>query len=289
MRTIKKSSTVSTSTPSIAPVAATPAPVPTPAVAPPAAAPPPPQPAPTPAPDPNAALAAAVTQAVALLATIDSALALADPTLTPQDKRRSSKLRKGGEKYVAQIGGLTQQYDLETPAMQVATMLMLLAKAGVLQPLADHLTSLTKVVNDTIFASQSQAWNMALQYYQLLKRYSVQNGNLQLALQPITDFLAYRHPLTKPPVGSPTKTQVKAMKKAQTAITTVAGGKLAGTNFLQPRKPAAIPSGQPAAAAGAPAASAAPTASASATAAPAASPAPAAPPATNGGGAATHS
>jgi hypothetical protein len=53
-----------------------------------------------------------------------------------------------------------------------------------------------------VFAAQSQAWDMALQYYAMLHRRAKSSGDLATSLQPITDFLAYRHRSTKAPPGS---------------------------------------------------------------------------------------
>jgi hypothetical protein len=205
-----------------------------------------PAPTPSPAPDPNAALVAAAQQAVATLVGAEATLGVGDAPLTSADKRRSTKLRKGGEKYVAQIGNLAKQYQLETPAMQVVTMLTLLGKATALQPVLDQLTIFLKHVSDSVFAAQSQAWDMALQYYAMLHRRAKTSGDLATSLQPIADFLAYRHPSTKAPPGSPTTRQVAAAKKAQKALTTVAAGSLATTNLLDPRKRPALPTRSPA-------------------------------------------
>jgi hypothetical protein len=66
-----------------------------------------------------------------------------------------------------------------------------------------------------------------MQYYALLQRRASTDAELAKALQPISQFFAYRHPSTKHPVGSPTKKQVRAAKKAQKTLDTVAGGRLA--------------------------------------------------------------
>jgi hypothetical protein len=207
-----------------------------------------------------------------------------DPSLAPKDRRRAAKLRKGGGPIVTQVGSLASQQQLESPALQVATMLMLLGKAGALQPLVNRLAAFVKHVSDVMFAAQSQAWAMAMQYYALLRRRAKTDGELARALEPVTQFLAYRHPSTRAPVGSPTKRQVHAAKKAQHALATVAGGKLAGTNLLNPRNHPAQPAptaGGSAAPSSTPSGSSAPSPS-QATAGNGAPPAGASP-ATNGG------
>jgi hypothetical protein len=193
--------------------------------------------------DDNAALAAAAQQAVATIDTIEAALG-ADPGLSPKDKIRAAKFRKGAGPMVSTIGDLAQQQQLESPAIPVALMLSLLARANAVAPLANRLAAFVALVNDIMFAAQSQAWGMALTYYALLQRYAKTDGTLATALEPVTEFLAYRHPSTKPTVGQPTQTQVRAATKAQKALATVAGGKLANVDLL---KPGATPAQAPAA------------------------------------------
>ena len=234
----------------------------------------------------NAVLAAAAQLAVTALVSAETTLGVGDASLTATDKRRSSKLRKGGEKYAVQIGSLAQKYQLETAAMQVATMLTLLGKAAALQPVVDQLTIFTKHVGDVVFAAQSQAWDMALQYYALLARRARTNGDLATSLQPIGDFLAYRHTSTKPPTGSPSKRQVNAAKKAQQQLETVAGGALANTNLVQHRASPVLPTLAPAAAATAPSPAPSPTPAPAGNGAP---PAGASSPTNGGAPPATHS
>jgi hypothetical protein len=203
--------------------------------------------APSPTPEAIAALAADVQQIVASIDTTEAGLG-ADPSLAPKDRRRAAKLRKGGDAIVAQLGALALQNQLESPALQVASMQALLAKADALKPLDNRLAAFARHVSDVIFASQSQAWGMAMQYYALLQRRSLIDAELAKALAPITQFLSYRHPSTKAPKGSPTKRQVAAAKKAQKALATVAAGSLATADLVQPRKRPALPARAPASA-----------------------------------------
>jgi hypothetical protein len=216
------------------PIASKPAHASTPqgAAAPSAVAPavdPAPSPAPSPTPDPNAALEAYVQQTVQALDALEQALG-ADPPLSPKDKLHAPKLRKGGAKTVSQIGSLATQNQLESAALPVAVMLGLLCKADALRPLAARLAAFTTHVADQIFAAQSSAWDMAMQYYALLQRRARAEAELAAALEPIAQFFAYRHPSKKAPVGSPTKRQRRAAAKAKRTLKTVAGGKLANTD-----------------------------------------------------------
>jgi hypothetical protein len=231
--------TKSSSNPSLAPAPAATPPSPSPV--------PSPSPSPSPAPDPNAALAAYVQQTVATLDTLEAGLG-ADPPLTPKDKRHAAKLRKGGDKAVAQIGNLATQNQLESPALQVAVMLALMGKAKALQPLADRVAAFVKHVTDVIFSAQSVSWGMAMQYYALLQRRAATDAELANQLDPVTQFFAYRHPSKKAPVGSPTKAQRKAVTKAKRTLTTIGIGRLAGAGATaaNPQPTAAAASAAPA-------------------------------------------
>ena len=222
-KTAKKSSTQSntTTTTPVAPVAPAQPAVP--------AAPPPT--------DPNAALAAVVQQAVAQLDAIEATLG-SDPPLTPTQKRHSLRMRKGGAQILAIIATLATQHDLESGAMQVAPMTAEAGKASALQPLANRLTPLVQLVNDLIFAAQSSAWETGMQFYALLHRRAVSDAQLASALQPVTQFFAYRHPTVKAP-GTPTKPQKKATKKA------VATLKAEAPQLLAPTPPAESPAAPP--------------------------------------------
>jgi hypothetical protein len=190
----------------------------------PAPNPPPPTP---PATDPNAALEQYVAQTVAELDSVEVGLG-ADPPLSPAQKRHAAKLRKGGDKIIAQIGNLAQQQQLESPALSASAMIATLGKAQALQPLADRLSAFDKHVNDVIFTAQSAAMVMGQQFYALLQRRSLTDAELARAMQPVTAFFAYRHPVVKPK-GTPTKPQTKATKKAVKALKKQAPGLLAGS------------------------------------------------------------
>jgi hypothetical protein len=186
----------STTTPAARPAAATPT-----------ASPPPAAPV-----DPNAALEQYVLQTVASLDTVEVGLG-DDPALTPAEKRHGAKLRKGGADIFAQIGNLATQQQVESTAVNASDMNAALGKAQALQPLLNRVTAFAKHIEDVIFLAQSEAVQTGLQLYALLQRRSAIDSELLTAMQPITSFFAYRHPLPKVP-GTPTKPQKKATAKA---------------------------------------------------------------------------
>jgi hypothetical protein len=157
-------------------------------------------------------LETAVTQAIGQLSAIEASLGTAPP-ITAADKRRSTKMRKGGEAIAATIGALAQQHQAELPSIQVAPMMVALAKVETLQPLVTSVTSFAQRLDDSVFSAQSAAWTIALELYATLQRMAATSGALASALAPVTDFMAYRHPTPREP-GQPTKPQQRALKKS---------------------------------------------------------------------------
>ena len=179
------------------------------AVAPPAASPPPATPV-TP-PDPNAALEQYVQQTVTELDTIEVGLGN-DPALTPAQKRHALKFRKGGDKIIGQIGNLAQQQQLDSAGLNVADMVATLGKAHALQPLSDRVAAFAKHIDDVIFKAESDSLAMGQQFYALLQRRALTDGELTTAMAPVVTYFA-RKPVPKA-VGALTTPQKKATAKA---------------------------------------------------------------------------
>ena len=155
-----------------------------------------PVPAATP-PTPNAALLAYVQQTVAALDTVEVGLG-ADPALTPALKRHVLKFRRGGDKIIGQIGNLAQQEQLDSPGLNVADMLSTLGKAQALQPLSDRVAAFAKHIDDVIFKSETDALAMGQQFYALLQRRALTDGELATAMVPVVTYFA-RKPKPKAP------------------------------------------------------------------------------------------
>jgi hypothetical protein len=125
--------------------------------------------------------------------------------------------------------------------MSVASMTAQAGAAAALQPLANRLAQLTQRVNDLVFAAQSGAWVSATKFYAILQREAPSDPSLAAALQPVTQFFAYRHPTMKAS-GTPTKPQKKATAKAQATLAKDAPELLASPT---PTTPAAVSPASP--------------------------------------------
>ena len=175
------------------------------------------------APDPNTALEQYVQQTVAQLDAVEVGLG-DDPPLTPALKRHALKFRKGGDKIIGQIGNLAQQQQLESPGLNVTDMLATLGKAQALQPLFDRVAAFAKHVDDVVFKAESDSLSMAQQFYALLQRRALTDGELATAMVPVVTFFA-RKPVPKA-AGALTKPQKKATKKAVETLQKNAPGML---------------------------------------------------------------
>ena len=204
-------------------------------------------------PDPNTALEQYVQQTVAQLDTVEVGLGN-DPALTPAQKRHALKFRKGGDKIIGQIGNLAQQQQLDSPGLNVADMLGTLGKAQALQPLFDRVAAFAKHVDDVVFKAGSDSLSMAQQFYALLQRRALTDGELATAMAPVVVFFA-RKPVPKA-AGALTKPQKKATTKAVNTLKKNApqmlqdGAAAAGTATAGQVAPAAAAVGAAAPAAG---------------------------------------
>ena len=114
------------------------------------------------------------------------------PALTLADVRRSTKLRKGGEKVIPILATLSEQAGLVVPSHPTDTMKQKMDLAEELVPIHKLMVVLTKHLSDALFLAQSQSWGAATVHYSVLRRLAQYNGDLTRALAPVTQFFAAR-------------------------------------------------------------------------------------------------
>ena len=127
---------------------------------------------------------------------LDSITSLAGPApaLTATDRKRTSKLRKGGEKVVPTLLALSNRIGLSVPAYPTATIQANLDKVKALSPVHEGVVSAEKHLGDAIFQAQSALWDGATVHYTMLKRLAKKNGDVANALAPVTEFFAKKQP-----------------------------------------------------------------------------------------------
>jgi hypothetical protein len=142
---------------------------------------------------------------------LEEALGPATRVMTPDYKRRALRIRKGAHLVTQTIATLARSYGLDSTALHSDQMLALVQKAGTLSAAEARITKLLKRVSDERYLASADAWDQALQFYALLQRRALSDGQLAQNLSSIEDFFAYRHGSVE--AKKPTKLQTRAKKK----------------------------------------------------------------------------
>ncbi len=116
------------------------------------------------------------------------------PALTSKDRKRSVKLRKGGEKVVPTLLALSDRIGLSIPSYPTSAMQADLDKLKELSPLHEGVVSVEKHLGDAIFQAQSRVWEAATVHYTVLQRLARKDGDIANALAPVTEFFAHKAP-----------------------------------------------------------------------------------------------
>ena len=196
---------------------------------------------------PDGSVVSLVPHITEFLDAIEPTLSAQGPALTGIQKRRALKARKGAERYLALLAPIAQQHGLDSESLSSTTLLTRLEDASTLQPVQTRLQNLSKRVSDELFSAQSDAWNMGLQFYAVLRRRAKVDGNVAQALEPVTKAFAYRHALVKADHPTKRETHVKGQLKKATKAAEKHGVTLepvsGGTSTAAPSAPSAAPSG----------------------------------------------
>jgi hypothetical protein len=124
---------------------------------------------------------------------VDQAIAAINPgtpAMTVTDRRRTVKVRKGGEKYIPLLVEIATTYGISPPDGSVDEMTTQLAVVQLLVPLLRRAQVLLKLLEDTNLGANSAMWGTATYIYGAAKHMARRDGNVALALQPIEEFFA---------------------------------------------------------------------------------------------------
>jgi hypothetical protein len=160
--------------------------------------------------NPSAALTQAAADLAACAAEIENVLG-PEAAAALLDKRRSVRMRKGGERVVGVIGGLVKIYGLDSKGLHSDTMVEAMSTASELAPIEATLTRLLARVSNARFQAHSTAYDTMLQFYALLQRRALNDGQVAESIAPIEEFFSYRHNAVL--ANKPTKAQTKANAK----------------------------------------------------------------------------
>jgi hypothetical protein len=161
-----------------------------------------------------AELTRAVSRAIQALDALQQELGITAPTLSSAMKRHTARYRKGGHKVISTIGSVASQQRVDFPGSPVSEMRDQLAIADAIDALATRVEKLKLYLDNFVFSARADAWQTAMQYYALLRRMARTNGEIAVALEPVTKFMSMHDPRGKRQVGEPTRPQVRAVKRA---------------------------------------------------------------------------
>jgi hypothetical protein len=116
------------------------------------------------------------------------------PALTPKDRARTSKLRKGAEKVIPTLLALSDRIGLSVPEHPTATIRANLDKVTTLAPIHESVVAAENHLGDSIFKARADVWEGATVHYTTLRRLARKNGEIRNSLAPVTEFFARKSP-----------------------------------------------------------------------------------------------
>lgn len=144
--------------------------------------------------------AAPTREATFSAANIDEAAKLVDqaiaainpggPAMTTTQRRRTVKIRKGGEKFIPILVEIATTYAITSPVHAVGEMTTQLELVQKLVPLLRRVQVLLKLLEDTDLTANSDMWGTATFVYSVAKHMAKRDGNIALALAPVEEFFS---------------------------------------------------------------------------------------------------
>jgi hypothetical protein len=133
-----------------------------------------------------------VAKWTSLLDGVSTMLGESATPMTTQQRRRSLKLRKGGEPMVGLLSGLGSQYNVQLPGVDPQALQTNILLAQRLQPLDTKLRAVAALVSDTVANAKTQSWQGTTALYTALVRASSRSPSLQTELKPAVDFFSVK-------------------------------------------------------------------------------------------------
>jgi hypothetical protein len=152
--------------------------------------------------------------------------------LSPAERRRVAKLRKGGKDLLPTLTGMAARHGVQITGLSAADLQPHLDLVTRLEPLGSALQSANTLVSDTTLNAKSVAWKGLSSIYTILSRVAVDNPALRDELTSATAF--FKEPRAK---GN-------AAKKA-VAQTAVAAPESTPESVPAVATPAAVPTSTP--------------------------------------------
>ncbi len=107
------------------------------------------------------------------------------PAMTAEDRRRMTKVRKGGEKYIPKLARAAVASGVTPSGYSIDEMTASAALVQKLEPLEETLSTLLKLVQDARFRASGATWTTATLVYAMLKPVAARDGKVATAIAPV--------------------------------------------------------------------------------------------------------
>jgi hypothetical protein len=142
------------------------------------------------------------------------------PAMTAEDRRRTIKVRKGGEKFIPKLARAAVASGVTPSGYSIDEMTASAALVQKLEPLEEKLSTLLKLVQDARIRASGATWMTATLVYSMLKPVAARDGKVATAIAPVKAFFATgkRGPAATAadPATATTATTTPATETAQT-------------------------------------------------------------------------
>jgi hypothetical protein len=114
--------------------------------------------------------------------------------LTPLDRIRSAKIRRGGHQVVPLIATVATKYGIDAPNISGDALSASLAHVQSLDALLSATTELHATISDVHFSASNGMWSSARSLYAMLKAVATTNASIATELHPVEEWFRYRKP-----------------------------------------------------------------------------------------------
>jgi hypothetical protein len=146
--------------------------------------------------------------------------------LTPTERKRALKLKRGAHQVLPLIASIARKYSVQAPGASVDDMESNIAHAQSLEPILGAVGVLQGTLSDAHLSAQSSAWMTGTVSYSMLKKASKANVAIANELAPVTEWFRQNH-ASKKKAGGKKASATTATTPAQAAeaqVTPAASG-----------------------------------------------------------------
>jgi hypothetical protein len=148
--------------------------------------------------------------------------------LSPLERIRSAKIRRGGHQVVPLIATVATKYGIDAPNISGDALDASLEHVQSLDALLSATAELYATISDAHFSASNGMWSSARSLYGMLKAVAKTNASIATEIRPVEEWFRYRKPAPTPAAESATHataeathgaTDAAAVAKAPTPVT----------------------------------------------------------------------